>query len=96
MKTDLWYAIHSDGAGAAYIRFYESRKLAEWVEEHQYEGWGDSCVSFISVESDGPVTFLESVETAESVYQDYVYMYHGNCVEEFEEEFGIEPDNQSG
>ena len=39
----LYYIIHDCGDGSVNLRFYESKELADWVEENEDIGFGESC-----------------------------------------------------
>ena len=47
----IYYSVSNGGDGSAYPHWFESMELAEWDQEHMYEGWGESCTGSITVES---------------------------------------------
>ena len=51
----IYYNVHNCGDGSVRVNFFDSEELADWDEEHQYEGWGESCASHIEVESKSPI-----------------------------------------
>jgi len=66
MKTlTLTYLITNDGAGGASFNMYESAALAEWVEEHEAEPFGEPAVGTITIESKKKMHLVDdTVETA--------------------------------
>lgn len=50
MVTKIWYSVENCGDGSAYPKFMESKKLAELDQEYMDEGWGESCVGYITIE----------------------------------------------
>jgi hypothetical protein len=56
MTKTIYYSVRNCGDGSASPIFFESMELAEWDQEHQYEGWGESCTGTIQLESDSEIT----------------------------------------
>ena len=67
-KLTIIYSVQNGGDGSAYPRLMESMELAEWDQENQYEGWGESCTGTIEVESDSPIKIVDGVQTAEETF----------------------------
>ncbi len=65
-KLIVYYCVTNGGDGSVYPSFFESKELAEWDEEHAYEGWAESSVGDISFESESPIICLDEIETKES------------------------------
>lgn len=51
-KLTIYYSVDNCGDGSAYPRLFNTEKLAEWHQNHLYEGWGESCTGKIVVEGD--------------------------------------------
>lgn len=64
MKLTVWYSIYNTGDGGAGLDFLEDRKLAEWDQEHQDEGWADDCSGSLTITGDNIA--VEDVTTKES------------------------------
>jgi len=62
----LYYSVKNCGDGSAYPDFFESAELAEWHQEHQWEGWGESCTGKIVVT--GSNLFCDKLQTKEGYY----------------------------
>lgn len=54
-KLTLHYVISNDGAGGASMTFYESEKLAKFMELCEDEGFGEDTYDSITVQSDSPI-----------------------------------------
>jgi hypothetical protein len=82
----LHYSIRSGGDGSAFAAFVESKELAQWDQDHQIEGWGETCLGEIKLESDSPITTTKEITTAASYL---VNLIDGECDEtkEFLAEF---------
>ena len=39
MKKRIYYSVNSGGDGSAYPYWFDSQELADWDNDHQYEGW---------------------------------------------------------
>ena len=63
--TRIWYSVQNGGDGSAYPKFMESGELAEWDQEHMYEGWGESCTGSISIESNSEISCKDIVSKEE-------------------------------
>lgn len=55
MKHRLYYNIQNGGDGSVSLELFESKELANWDEDHMSEGWGEPSVSWLDIESDGPI-----------------------------------------
>lgn len=65
MKKTIWMSIQNGGDGSAYPLLVESRELAELDQSHMDEGWGEECISSITVESESPITINDYITTAQ-------------------------------
>ena len=54
-KLTLHYFACNDGAGSAFIRFYESEKLARFVELCEEEPFGEVTYDSIVLKSNSPI-----------------------------------------
>lgn len=45
MQTILYCIVINGGDGSAYTEYYDSRELAEWVEEQELEGFAESTIN---------------------------------------------------
>jgi hypothetical protein len=89
-KLVVYYSVINGGDGSAYPHFWESKELAEWDEEHDYEGWAESSVGNISFESDSSIVCLDEITTKEKyLIDEYFEGYEPNENEqqEFTEKF---------
>ena len=59
----LYYSVSNGGDGSAYPKFSLSKELADIHQDMEGElsgeGWGESCVGAISLESESPITVRE-------------------------------------
>jgi hypothetical protein len=70
----LHYVMANDGAGGAIISFYESEKLAKFIELCEDEPFGEETYDSITMLSDSPIAHnVRNVRTIE------------DCIEEFED-----------
>ena len=69
ITTKIWYSVENCGDGSAYPRLMESEELCELDQEHMDEGWGEPCIGYIEVKSNGPIKVTD-VQTAEDVKKD--------------------------
>lgn len=67
MKHKIWYSVENCGDGSAYPKFMESEALCEIDQRYMDEGWGESCVGALVVESDSPVTVKALVTVADAI-----------------------------
>ena len=67
MELTIYYSVRNGGDGSAYPTFMESKELAEWDQDHLYEGWGESCTGSLTIQSDSPIT-VNAVETKEEYF----------------------------
>lgn len=72
----LYYSVSNGGDGSAYPKFSLSKELADIhqdMESELGEGWGESCVGVITLESESPITVraddLEYFITKENLLQ---------------------------
>ncbi len=63
MEKTIYYSIQNGGDGSAYPKFFEDMQCAELDQELMEEGWGEPCVGEISAQSNGEITFDNSVTT---------------------------------
>jgi hypothetical protein len=59
--------IQNGGDGSAYIQYYESEALAEWMEEQDDEGFAESTVGSFTFMSDGNVHINENIQTVDDL-----------------------------
>lgn len=85
-KLKLYYSVQNGGDGSAYPRLFESLKLADWDQEHMYEGWGENCTGSFELESESPITCLDKIKTKEEVLAD-LCMEDSSDLKEFLKEF---------
>jgi len=45
----IYYSVENMGDGSAVPRFFTTKELADYHQEHQYEGWGEPCVGEIVI-----------------------------------------------
>lgn len=59
VKTRIWYYLSNNGDGTGTPHFCDSEKLAKLMEDLEFidrgEGWGDTCVDFVDLVSEGHV-----------------------------------------
>ncbi len=77
-----YYSVTNGGDGSAYPHWYESQELADWDNDHQSEGWGETCTG--SIEFTGEALF--DIKTKEGYLVD-LYIDEDDRFEEFKEEF---------
>ena len=78
MVTKIWYSVQNCGDGSAYPMLCSSKELAELDQKYMDEGWNDmsegwseSCVGCITIESDASIIGVkEKVETPESMVEE--------------------------
>ncbi len=51
-RLTIYYSVENGGDGSAYPVWFDTKKLAEWHQEHLVEGWGEPCTGYIIVEGD--------------------------------------------
>ena len=66
-KLTIYYSIQNGGDGSAYPIFMDTRKLAEWDQNHLDEGWGEDCWGELDIMYDYQIT-IEKVLTTISYY----------------------------
>lgn len=64
---EVYYSVQNGGDGSAYPHLFESIELADWDQEHMYEGWGENCSGTFRFESESPITCLEEITTKEHI-----------------------------
>jgi hypothetical protein len=91
MKTKIYYSVQNCGDGSAYPTFMETEALADWDQEHQYEGWGENCSGHIEIEHMGPIFYSQT--TVQDYYLDLFDSEETEEIEEFIDKFynGIAP-----
>jgi hypothetical protein len=77
-----YYSIINGGDGSAYPHWFESQELADWDNDHQYEGWGETCTG--DIEFTGEALF--DITTKEG-YLVELFLNEDKNLEEFKEEF---------
>lgn len=65
-KLVLYYSVENGGDGSAYPVFFDTKELAEWHQDHLYEGWGESCTGSIIV--NGNNLSCPELQTAKGYY----------------------------
>jgi hypothetical protein len=63
-KLTIHYGVQNGGDGSANVNFYESGELAEWDDENQDEGYGESTTGSIEVTSDSVMSCDTNVQSA--------------------------------
>ena len=48
----IYYSIENGGDGSAYPVWFTTMRLAERHQDHMIDGWGESCVGWITIEGD--------------------------------------------
>lgn len=86
-KLTLHYSIQNGGDGSAYPKFMSSKALAEYDQEHMYEGWGEPCLGSITLESDSPITTKEEIVTPEGYLADLIQSNNEDEIPNFISEF---------
>lgn len=61
----VWMSMQNCGDGSTYPLFVESKELAVLDQEHMDEGWGETCVDSITIESESPITIKDEITTAQ-------------------------------
>lgn len=74
-----YYSVTNGGDGSAYPHWYESQELADWDNDHQNEGWGETCTG--SIEFTGEALF--DIKTKEG----YLIGLYINTSEEEDDKF---------
>lgn len=46
-KKVVWYSIHNDGAGAAFLEWFMYKEDAEYDQDNLDEGWGEPCIGSV-------------------------------------------------
>ena len=73
MRTNVYYSITNGGDGSAGIALMESKELASLVQEIDNEagdGWAEDCSGWISIEHEGDIKILDTIETIDSLIKD--------------------------
>ncbi len=83
-KLTLYYSVSNGGDGSAYPQFFNTEKLAQWHQDHQYEGWGESCTGEIIVE--GNNLNCSMLQTKEGYYLD-IFLNDEDGVNDFVTQF---------
>ncbi len=52
----IYWSIQDHGDGSASPLFLDSRKLAEWDQDHMDEGWGEPCCGELDIISESSIT----------------------------------------
>lgn len=77
-----YYSVTNGGDGSAYPHWYESQELADWDNDHQSEGWGETCTGCIEFTGEA----LFDIQTKEGYLLD-LYLGKDDNFEEFMEDF---------
>ena len=80
MKKNLYYSVQNGGDGSAYPKWFTTQELADWHQEHEDEGWGETCTGYITVESDSEMVCDELI-SAEKFYLELISDYYGDGIE---------------
>ena len=51
----IYCSAENCGDGSVSISLFDNYGLAEWHQEHMDEGWGEPCITTISLKSDSPI-----------------------------------------
>jgi hypothetical protein len=86
-RLTIYYSVENCGDGSAYPRFFDTKELAEWHQNHLDEGWGESCTGDVTVEGDN--LRCQKLQTREGYYLTLLIEgYHNqNEIDEFVSEF---------
>lgn len=68
-ELKIYYSIGNGGDGSAYLKYMESEKLADWDQEHMYEGWAESCCGVMEFQSNSEISTNLNIITKE----DYLF-----------------------
>lgn len=87
MKTTIYMVVFNSGDGSAYVNFYSDKKLAEWFEDQQIEGFAESSLSELTIEHEGSIN-IDKLVTPFSAYIDMLDSYSSEPkLDEFTELF---------
>lgn len=67
-KLIVYYSVENGGDGSAYPLLFDTEKLADWHQNHLYEGWGEPCTGTIVIEGDN--LCCSELQTKEGYYLD--------------------------
>ncbi len=89
----LHYIVTNNGDGSASTRFYESKKLAEFIESCEDEGFAEETYDSITMLSDSPIEHnIRGITTLEECIEDWEdgMEYAMSCMKpDYEREYAI-------
>ncbi len=80
MKKTLYYSVQNGGDGSAYPKWFTTEALADWHQEHEEEGWGETCTGYITVESDSEMV-CDELMSAEQFYLELIGDFYSSTHE---------------
>ena len=84
-QLTLYYSVENCGDGSAYPRFFDTKELAEWHQEHLDEGWGESCTGKVVV--NGNNLSCQELQTKEGYYLNMLLDDYEDEIDEFVVQF---------
>lgn len=71
-KLTMYYSVENCGDGSAYPRWFDTKELAEWHQDHLGEDcWGEPCTGEIVAEGDN--LRCPELQTKEGYYLDILF-----------------------
>jgi hypothetical protein len=70
MKTRIHYIMQNNGDGSVSLELVESKELAEIIENHMDEGWGEPSYGYIDISHDTPINIMEEITTLDSLIKE--------------------------
>ena len=67
MITKIWYSVQNMGDGSAYPYFMESEAQCELDQKYMDEGWGESCVGCLEIESNSFITVKDIITIKQQI-----------------------------
>lgn len=69
---EFWSYPQNCGDGSVYVRYFHTKKAAEKYEEKQDEGWGECCVSSVTLilNDDGSIVINGKSEDEPEEYEE--------------------------
>ena len=87
MITTVFVCVTNSGDGSVYVQFYDNENVASFLENRESEGFAESSISALKIESDSPVK-IPKVQTASQVYLSLIDHDREQDADEFKKEFG--------
>lgn len=86
-KLKIYYSIQNGGDGSAYPVFFNTEELAEWDQDHLWEGWGESCCGSISFNSESPISCDDKIYDEVDYFLENYLFNKGKVAKEFIKQF---------